>query len=145
MAETKNLVEAIIEGIQEKKGRAISVADLSSIDTAPCKYFVISSLRSRSSPTYTLSISNLGRFCGRPKSLAFNWKYLFTYPSFSRSEIQISKLGLCLSERRVGTFSIRRNLGRDFSEETISSSIRPTCHKRLDRLPEPFSIPLLYP
>ena len=41
MAETKNLVEAIIEGIQEKKGRAISVADLSSIDTAPCKYFVI--------------------------------------------------------------------------------------------------------
>ena len=41
MTETKNLVEAIIEGIQEKKGRAISVADLSSIDTAPCKYFVI--------------------------------------------------------------------------------------------------------
>ena len=41
MTETKNLVEAIVEGIQEKKGRAISVADLSSIDTAPCKYFVI--------------------------------------------------------------------------------------------------------
>ncbi len=35
------LVTAIIEGIQEKKGRNIVVADLTNINTAPCDYFVI--------------------------------------------------------------------------------------------------------
>lgn len=35
------LVEAIIEGIQEKKGSAISVIDLRGIDGAICNYFVV--------------------------------------------------------------------------------------------------------
>ena len=41
MSETKTLVDSIIEGIQEKKGRDIVVADLSKIPTAPCGNFVI--------------------------------------------------------------------------------------------------------
>lgn len=35
------LVKSIIEGIQEKKGHKIVVADLRKIHTAPCHYFVI--------------------------------------------------------------------------------------------------------
>ncbi len=35
------LVAAIVEGIQEKKGRDIVVADLTMIKTAPCEHFVI--------------------------------------------------------------------------------------------------------
>ena len=41
MNNPKELVKAIVEGIQEKKGRDIAVADLTKIDTAPCDYFVI--------------------------------------------------------------------------------------------------------
>lgn len=41
MMKKNELVEAIIEGIQEKKGRSIVVANLESIRTAPCQYFVI--------------------------------------------------------------------------------------------------------
>lgn len=41
MKETPELVKSIIEGIQEKKGRSIVVADLTKIVTAPCEYFVI--------------------------------------------------------------------------------------------------------
>ena len=41
MEEQTQLVEAIIKGIQEKKGSEIVVSDLTSILTAPCKYFVI--------------------------------------------------------------------------------------------------------
>ena len=41
MSTTKELVNSIIEGIQEKKGFDIIVADLTHIDTAPCEYFVI--------------------------------------------------------------------------------------------------------
>ena len=37
------LVEAIVEGLQEKKGRDIVVADLSGIPDAVCRYFVICS------------------------------------------------------------------------------------------------------
>lgn len=36
-----SLVKSIIEGIQEKKGHKIVVADLRKIHTAPCHYFVI--------------------------------------------------------------------------------------------------------
>lgn len=39
--QTKHLVKAVIEGIEEKKGHSIVVADLSKIETAPGKYFVI--------------------------------------------------------------------------------------------------------
>lgn len=41
MNNTKDLVKSIIEGIQEKKGRDIAVANLTKIATAPCDYFVI--------------------------------------------------------------------------------------------------------
>lgn len=41
MNTTKVLVNSIIEGIQEKKGHNIVVADLTHIITAPCEYFVI--------------------------------------------------------------------------------------------------------
>ena len=41
MEETRNLVESITKGIQEKKGENIVVADLRSIEGAICRYFVI--------------------------------------------------------------------------------------------------------
>ena len=41
MNNTTDLVKSIIEGIQEKKGRDIAVANLTKIATAPCDYFVI--------------------------------------------------------------------------------------------------------
>lgn len=41
MDETKKLVDTIIEGIQEKKGTDIVIADLGGIDGTICKYFVI--------------------------------------------------------------------------------------------------------
>lgn len=41
MEETQKLVDAIVEGIQEKKGRDIVTIDLRKIITAPCSYFVI--------------------------------------------------------------------------------------------------------
>ena len=41
MEQTKELVETITKGIQEKKGTGIVVADLSGIDGTICHYFVI--------------------------------------------------------------------------------------------------------
>ena len=41
MEETQQLVNSIIEGIQDKKGHGIIVADLRKIEGAVCKYFVI--------------------------------------------------------------------------------------------------------
>ncbi|MEG1685565.1 MAG: ribosome silencing factor [Bacteroides sp.] len=41
MNETKDLVQKITEGIQEKKGKNIVVADLTKIGDTICKYFVI--------------------------------------------------------------------------------------------------------
>ena len=42
MKKNKNeLVEAIVEGLQDKKGRDIVVADLTEIPDAVCRYFVI--------------------------------------------------------------------------------------------------------
>ncbi len=41
MEQTKQLVEAIIKGIQEKKGQDIIIANLEGIDGAVCNYFVI--------------------------------------------------------------------------------------------------------
>ncbi len=41
MNETQQLVHAITEGIQEKKGKQIVVADLSNIGDTICKFFVI--------------------------------------------------------------------------------------------------------
>lgn len=41
MEQTKQLVQTITKGIQEKKGKDIVIADLSSIEGAICRYFVI--------------------------------------------------------------------------------------------------------
>lgn len=41
MNETKVLIEKITEGIQEKKGKNIVIADLTNIDDTICKYFII--------------------------------------------------------------------------------------------------------
>ena len=41
MSETKELVNRIVEGIQEKKGKDIVVADLTATDNTVCKFFVI--------------------------------------------------------------------------------------------------------
>lgn len=41
MNDTKVLIEKITEGIQEKKGKNIVIADLTHIDDTICKYFVI--------------------------------------------------------------------------------------------------------
>lgn len=41
MNETKTLVQKITEGIQDKKGKNIVIADLTPIEDTICKYFVI--------------------------------------------------------------------------------------------------------
>lgn len=41
MNEPKTLIEKITEGIQEKKGKDIVVADLTAIDDTICNYFII--------------------------------------------------------------------------------------------------------
>ncbi len=41
MEQTRQLVETITKGIQEKKGQRIVVADLASIEGAICSYFII--------------------------------------------------------------------------------------------------------
>ena len=41
MDETKNLLDTIVEGIQDKKGANITIADLEGLDGTICKYFVI--------------------------------------------------------------------------------------------------------
>lgn len=41
MDDTKKLVETIIQGIQDKKGHGIVIANLSGIDGTICRYFVI--------------------------------------------------------------------------------------------------------
>jgi iojap-like ribosome-associated protein len=41
MSETEVLVQKIVEGIQEKKGYKIVVADLTKIGDTLCKYFVV--------------------------------------------------------------------------------------------------------
>ena len=41
MKEKNTLVEAVVAGLQEKKGRDIVVADLTEIPDAVCRYFVI--------------------------------------------------------------------------------------------------------
>lgn len=41
MYETEKLIEQIIEGIQDKKGKGIVVADLTEIDDTICNFFII--------------------------------------------------------------------------------------------------------
>ncbi len=42
MNETKKLIQQITEGIQDKKGKKIVIADSTKIDDTICNYFVIS-------------------------------------------------------------------------------------------------------
>ena len=55
MNETKQLIEKIIEGIQEKKGKNIITADLSGIEDTICKYFVICQ---GNSPSQVLAVTD---------------------------------------------------------------------------------------
>ena len=48
MNQTEILVQKIIEGIQEKKGQKIVVADLTEIEDTICNYFIICQGNSRS-------------------------------------------------------------------------------------------------
>mgnify|MGYP001777448485 CR=1 FL=1 len=41
MNETKKLIQQITEGIQDKKGKNIVIADLTQIDDTICNYFII--------------------------------------------------------------------------------------------------------
>lgn len=41
MNESSNIKQLIIEGIQERKGKRISVVDMSAIESAPTEYFII--------------------------------------------------------------------------------------------------------
>ena len=41
MNKTKELVKNIVEGIQDKKGKEIVIADLTNIHDTVCKYFVV--------------------------------------------------------------------------------------------------------
>ncbi|MGY8987145.1 MAG: ribosome silencing factor [Flavobacteriales bacterium] len=57
------LLETIINGIQEVKGKDISILDLTKIETAVCKYFVICS---GTSSTHVSSISeNIRKFVSK--------------------------------------------------------------------------------
>jgi len=42
MDETKQLLDKIVEGIQEKKGEKITIIDMSQLENYVCRYFVIS-------------------------------------------------------------------------------------------------------
>ena len=55
MDETKRLIEKIIEGIQEKKGKNIVTADLTEIEDTICNYFVICE---GNSPNQVLAIAD---------------------------------------------------------------------------------------
>ncbi|NDV46450.1 ribosome silencing factor [Paludibacter sp. 221] len=41
MVKTEQIVDQIVEGIQERKGKKIVVVDMSELQDAPCSYFVI--------------------------------------------------------------------------------------------------------
>ncbi len=62
MEQTRQLVDTITKGIQEKKGQRIVVADLANIDGAICNYFVICQGNSPSQvEAITESIGELAR------------------------------------------------------------------------------------
>ena len=65
MVKTKQLVETITKGIQEKKGHDIVVADLAGIEGAICNYFVICT---GNSPTQVDAITDSGEEFAREKA-----------------------------------------------------------------------------
>lgn len=65
MTTTKQLVEVITQGIQEKKGKDIVVVDMQGIDGAICNYFVICS---GNSPTQVAAIMDSVEDTARDKA-----------------------------------------------------------------------------
>ena len=57
MNDTKILIEKIKEGIQEKKGKNIIIADLTGIEDTICKYFVICQGNSPSQVSAIVAVS----------------------------------------------------------------------------------------
>lgn len=53
MSETKKLLSTIVEGMQEKKAKEITIVDMSRLES-PCQYFVIAS---GTSDTHVMSIA----------------------------------------------------------------------------------------
>lgn len=71
MTTTQELIDLIIEGIQEKKGRQISIADLSNITSAPAEAFVICTANSPSQVDSIVdSIENVTRVKGKENPTA---------------------------------------------------------------------------
>ncbi len=65
MNETKRLIQQITEGIQEKKGKNIIVADLTKINDTICNYFVICQ---GNSPSQIVAIVESIKECARKGS-----------------------------------------------------------------------------
>lgn len=73
MVTTEELIDLIVEGIQEKKGHDITVADLSSIISAPAEAFVICTSNNPAQADSIIdSIENITREKGneRPSAIA---------------------------------------------------------------------------
>ena len=71
MNETSKLVDAVITGIQEKKGKQIVVADLQEIGDTICKYFIIAQGNSPSQiQAITESVAETTRKQGAGKPIA---------------------------------------------------------------------------
>ena len=71
MNETSKLVDAVITGIQEKKGKQIVVADLQEIGDTICKYFIIAQGNSPSQiQAITESVADTTRKQGAGKPIA---------------------------------------------------------------------------
>lgn len=65
MTTTEQLVDLVVEGIQEKKGHDITIADLSDIITAPAEAFVICTANNPSQVDSIIdSVENITRIKG---------------------------------------------------------------------------------
>ena len=73
MNETERLIQQITEGIQDKKGKNIVIADLTKIEDTICKYFVICQGNSPSQITAIVeSVKDFARKEGNTKPLAID-------------------------------------------------------------------------
>lgn len=55
MLDTEHLVDKIVEGLQDKKGHSITIANLSEIDDTICQYFVVCT---GNSPSHVSSLAH---------------------------------------------------------------------------------------
>ncbi|HIY87308.1 MAG TPA: ribosome silencing factor [Candidatus Bacteroides pullicola] len=73
MNETERLIQQITEGIQDKKGKNIVIADLTKIEDTICKYFVICQGNSPSQVTAIVeSVKDFARKESNTKPLAID-------------------------------------------------------------------------